>query len=252
MKKPNGYWNYDRCKEEALKYTSRNVFKNNSMTAYVKSKNKKWLNDICSHMVKKTYHCYWTKEKCKVESLKYNTRKDFYTHSPGAYKKSMRCGWLKEVCSHMMALGNKYKRCIYVWEFDDKSAYIGLTYNLTNRINRHKRESSSVVNEHLKMCNGTCKQLTDYIDIEESKLQENYYIEYYKNNNWSVLNKRPGGGLVAFESKLTKKECKDISSKYINKYDFRKNETTTYNLICRKKWLDVCIHMTNKKNRSDY
>lgn len=34
MKKPNGYWKYDTCYEEAKKYFSRNEFLKNSNRAY--------------------------------------------------------------------------------------------------------------------------------------------------------------------------------------------------------------------------
>lgn len=252
MKKPNGYWNYDRCKDEALKYNRRIDFKNNSMSAYVKSSKEKWLDIICSHM-KREVKKYWDKDKCIEEALKYKTKKDFYNFSLNVYKRCLRNKWLDEMCSHMMICGNRYKRCIYVWEFEDKSAYIGLTYNLNNRIRRHMVEKTSSVYKHLKKFKGDCKQLTDYIDIEKAQNEEIYYIRFYKNNNWNVLNISKGGGLGTFESDLTKQECENIALKYISKYDFRKNEKKVYNLICRKNWLDeVCKHMINRKNRSSY
>ena len=47
---------------------------------------------------------YWTKEKCRKEALKYNTRYEFFIESRGAYKSSRRKGWLDEVCKHMIEI----------------------------------------------------------------------------------------------------------------------------------------------------
>ena len=44
----------------------------------------------------------WTKNKCTEEALKYNNKKDFYTKSSYAYKKSCQKGWMKDICSHMI------------------------------------------------------------------------------------------------------------------------------------------------------
>ena len=47
---------------------------------------------------------YWSKEKCKKEALKYNTRCEFSKKQVGAYLKSQRNGWLDEICSHMIGV----------------------------------------------------------------------------------------------------------------------------------------------------
>lgn len=50
--KPHGYWNKERCHEEALKYQARALFRDGSPSAYDAAKNKKWLDEICAHMSK--------------------------------------------------------------------------------------------------------------------------------------------------------------------------------------------------------
>jgi len=44
---------------------------------------------------------YWTKEKCRIEALKYKAKSEFQKKSVSAYDKSLQKGWLNEVCSHM-------------------------------------------------------------------------------------------------------------------------------------------------------
>lgn len=52
IKLPFGYWNdKERCRAEAIKYTSRSLFIRNSVSAYNSAYKHNWLNDICSHMV---------------------------------------------------------------------------------------------------------------------------------------------------------------------------------------------------------
>jgi len=44
---------------------------------------------------------YWTKERCKEEALKYETRTTFKLNSGGAYNSTQQNKWLDELCSHM-------------------------------------------------------------------------------------------------------------------------------------------------------
>lgn len=46
----------------------------------------------------------WSLEKCKIDALKYKTRKDWLKGSSSAYHKAMSKGWLEECCSHMERL----------------------------------------------------------------------------------------------------------------------------------------------------
>ena len=42
-------------------------------------------------------------------------------------------------------------RCIYFYEFEDNSVYVGLTYDLNDRNLRHIRDNLSSVNERMKI-----------------------------------------------------------------------------------------------------
>jgi predicted GIY-YIG superfamily endonuclease len=47
---------------------------------------------------------YWTKERCKEESLKYHIRSQFQTNSQSAYRSAQKNKWLDDICSHMKLL----------------------------------------------------------------------------------------------------------------------------------------------------
>jgi len=244
--KPRGYWTKERCAEEALKYESRIDFQRESTGAYLKAMRQNWLNEICYHMreIKKKNN-YWVKERCAEEALKYKTRKDFKNKCGTAYQKSHEGGWINEICSHMITFGNKIKRCIYVYEFDDNSAYVGLTYNINNRHIRHTTDNSSVVYNKIKEnISYIRKQLTDYIDIEEAKEMENFYVNEYKNNKWNILNSVKTGSLGGDFLKWTKEKCQEEALKYKYRTDFQNNSRGSYLRSKRSGWLDeVCSHM---------
>ena len=46
----SGYWTKERCQEEALKYKHRSEFQNGSPSAYNKSHQMGWIDEVCSHM----------------------------------------------------------------------------------------------------------------------------------------------------------------------------------------------------------
>ena len=95
-------WTKEKCKEEALKYTTRSEFQKKNHSSYNSALNNKWLDEICSHMeYKQKKNGYWTKEKCQEEALKYNTRMDFFNKNSGVYSKCVKKKWLDDVCLHM-------------------------------------------------------------------------------------------------------------------------------------------------------
>ena len=301
MKKPNGYWTKEKCKEEALKYNNRSDFAKKSLGAYTKSRRNGWLDNICVHMKYKLIPVsYWTKEKCKEEALKYDNITDFIKKSSGAYYSAIKndfldditthiekkkkpngfwndydkCkeealkyenkthfkkygisaykyatenGWLDEICSHMKVIGNSYKRCIYVYEFTDNHAYIGLTFNLKERDKKHLKKGT--VYDYKIKCDLSpkLKQLTDYMNVNDAKEQEEYYLKLYKENGWSTLNKIKTGGLVGCKIHWTEERCKIEVLKYKNRTELRKNSKYVYEIILRNKWQYLLNHMTLHK-----
>ena len=196
MKRPKSYnfkWTKEKCQEEALKYNRRIDFFNENPGVYSKCQKNNWLDDFCSHMISKKLRNYWTKEKCINESLKYKSKIEFSIYSSRAYQLCLQNNWLI-LCNHLIQ-GDLYNRCIYAYEFSDNFVYIGLTFNLNVRHSYHMKSGS--VYEHIKKTNFQPNkiQLTDYIDVEESKIKEGEYLQIYINDGWNVLNKNKTGGI---------------------------------------------------------
>jgi predicted GIY-YIG superfamily endonuclease len=96
IRKPNRYWNKERCKEAALKYENKSSFKKNNNVAYHTALRNLWLEEICSHMTNiRKDKTYWTLEICIQEAAKYTSKYKFQkTH---IYKIARKNGWLDKI-----------------------------------------------------------------------------------------------------------------------------------------------------------
>jgi predicted GIY-YIG superfamily endonuclease len=185
-------WKIENIFIEIKKHETLEEFRNNCYGGYQACIKNGWLDEIKKHLIHKKS---WTREMCHEKALLCSTKSEFQHSYPSAYCKAHKNGWLDEICTHMKKIGNYKKRCIYVWEFEDMSAYVGLTYSLDNRTERHINDNKSSVNKHLIICSGTCKQLTEYIDVDEAIKKESYYINLYRDSGWFVLNKVKAGSI---------------------------------------------------------
>jgi ribosome-associated toxin RatA of RatAB toxin-antitoxin module len=248
MIKPYGYWTFERCREEALKYKTRMEFKNNSGGAYTHCVKHQYLNDVCSHMNElRKLKGYWTFEHCKEETLKYKTKNEFNINSKGAYIKALKNKWLDKICSHMEILGSKYKRCIYSYEFPNNYVYVGLTFNINKRQSNRDSDNTDGVTRFIEKTGlkPVRKQLTEYIDVNDAVIMENYYLNFYKNNGWNILNKNKTGGIGSSkETKWDFNTVKNEALKYKTRTEFKEKSGGAYYAAIKNKWLDeVSSHM---------
>lgn len=84
------FWTFERCHEEALKYTSKKDFRENSGAYQVASRNG-WLKD---YVWLDSSRIEWTEELCLKEAQRYTRLVDFYTNSRNAYDKACKTGWI--------------------------------------------------------------------------------------------------------------------------------------------------------------
>lgn len=209
-KMPKNYWTKDKCKEEALKYETKADFQYNSSTSYSVSLKNGWISDICIHMKNKLKpNGYWINfERCKEEASKYKNRSTFKKESPSAWDSARNNNWLDDICSHMTYLGDKIHRCVYVCEFSDKSAYIGLTFNFEKRKQQHLNSKRSSVYKYIieKNIIPNFVKLTDYIEVDKAVIMEENFVLKYRNEKWKILNKVKTGGLGYIYEKWNRKK----------------------------------------------
>lgn len=142
-----GYWTKEKCSEEADKYDTKSAFRNGSPKAYSSACRHGWINEICQHM--KLLKTYYSMKECAEEAKKHTTKTEFMKKTPLHYSHAIRKGFLNKICDHMEKQGSPLKRVVYVFEFEDNYAYIGLTSNLNRREKEHLTNHSSAVFRHI-------------------------------------------------------------------------------------------------------
>lgn len=226
---------------ETLKYKTKREFRELDHRLYDMCKKNRWLEDATSHMTfEKKVNGYWNYEKCKEEALKYNTKKEFKANSGTAYKTAYANGWMGDIGSHMVSLGHKYKRLVYIFIFSDKAVYIGLTNDTTVRHNAHLSNKKSPVFKHMVSTHLTPEYLllSDYIEVGEAARLEASVIIEYREKGYTILNTKKGGELGSSKLYWDYERCKEEASKFESRNDFRKLSSSAYTSAIKRGWLD--------------
>ena len=199
----------------------------------------------------------YSKEVCQKAALTCQYRSEFAKKFKGEYFAALRNGWLDEICSHMIVLGNHYKRCIYAYEFPcvegHDYVYVGLTDHLPQRDRFHSRKGA-VYNfckkHHLERPKPI--QLTDYIDKEEAKEQEGVRLSVYIAKGWLPLNRVKTGGLGGHlaNNGFTFDDCKTVGQKYNKRSEWKKNDYPTYYIASKRGWINEILKQKERFGNS--
>lgn len=238
--KPKGYWTKERIFEIAKTYKSRTDFLKNEPTAYRIALSHRWMKELNLFFEGKQPY---TKEECRLEALKYNSKEEFMNGSPLYYNSAKKHRILTEICRHMGT--NSNLRYVYVFEFEDHCAYIGLSCYPQRRCRQHLNDRSSTVFKHIKdtECKYIFKVLTDGL-VEKAVQQEILWINKYKNDGWVLLNKELDELAGDGSPKYTYEYCEMIANRYAHSQNFRKGNALVYNYALRHGFLDnICKHM---------
>lgn len=245
---------FEKCKILALQCNSRNEFNKKFNSAYCAAINNKWINEVCSHMIEiiKPFR-YWTYEKCKDVALKYDTKKEFKKNCSSAYNVILAKNW-NNLLSHMKIVGNRYNKCIYAYEFSNNHVYIGLTYNIDKRNRDHISNKKSSVYRYIKDTQLIPKiiKLTDYLPVSEAIEKEEYWVNFYNNKNWIVLNRVKTGAIGGCLEILTKEYCESLSKLCKSRTDFCNKYNGAYRKSLKNKWIEDFFPKINKNHKKVY
>lgn len=203
-------WTKENCQKEALKYNTKADFRDESSSAYVTAKNRRWLNDICQHMIElKQPNGYWTKERCREVCIKYKKFSIFAKENQSCYTVVSRNGWQEELCSHML---------------------------------NTKRASNDYYN--IDVCRNIVKKCKNK---EEFKKKYNGAYKYSIRHNFfneitSHLNKP--------KIKITFDEAKEICFNYKNRCELYKDKPNIFRYCNKLNWLDKLLPIAKRTNYS--
>lgn len=231
------------CFEIASQFETRSQLSEKDFPVYHKLRINGWLDEVLPLTDK--WHS-WTFEECRELALLCDTRNQFKQTYLNAYKSAHHNGWFDEITKHMYVVGNTKRRCVYVYILPDNSVYIGLTYNIKNRHNKHKikgilskiYKQYGFLNEPKIISNG-------YIDIYDAMELEKNTITEYKENGYNVLNTLKGGQVgITTILNFSIEELKEDALSYNSRWEWQQKSSQKYDFAKRYKLLDiVCSHM---------
>lgn len=196
----------------------------------------------------------YTYDFCYRTALKYETLYSFRKNEHKTYVKAYDAGWIKDYTWLKKDFDNVRLQTVYVYEFDDNSAYVGLTNNLNRRDYQHRipqytqngtKKKDSVleysVEHNIEI--PEVKILKSGLTREESQIEEQRYIKEYKKNGWNMINKNRGGSLGCNGSDIiwTKDLIIEESKRYEYAEQMRKNSRTAYNKMMEMKLDTICF-----------
>lgn len=187
----------------------------------------------------------------KKIALKYNGRKEFRLKDYTVYNYARKLNLLNEVCSHMEIKGHKYKRFVYAFEFSDNHVYVGITYDLSKRMNEHYVNKESSVFKHISKTGLEPKFINVSkipLDIEKAVLKEKEVLEYYESKGWEKLNRAKTGGVGGNFIKWTKGSLQEECLKHDSLKSLQRKGKGAYASAVKLGVLyDLCKHMKKSK-----
>jgi hypothetical protein len=239
--KPKGYWTKERCHIEALKHEHRVDFKNGGTTAYSKSIEFGWIDEVCSHMSSKTsskmryiYKYTFIKTNSVYIGLTWDKYRRNYDHMNDAksnvYKHISENGFTEddfELTYH----GYFEKDVASKKEHDLIEEYRVSSFNLLNVAKGGNLGSSNVIWTKKKCI----KIANTYTKRSEFKKKNGAVYEAIRRNGWAeeLLAHIPN-----LNNMWTYETCKTEALKYSKRFHFKKMNSSAFNVSYKKGWLD--------------
>lgn len=113
IRKPKGYWTYEKCKKDALKFSSRKDWHLKSNQSYGTACKNKWLDELSTHMPLPSNHKKeFTIEECIEDANKYRSRGEWQKYSKGLYKFAYDNDWVDKCKPSLKVFSFTLKECI--------------------------------------------------------------------------------------------------------------------------------------------
>lgn len=232
-KVPNGYYcqHKERVMQIAASCKDFAEFRRKYPQVRMVAQTMGWIEDIKAILPHKTY---WNRLMCEqvIRENGYKTKDEFRFGNAGAHGWAYKHGILDDLFKNMEAPGNYNRKKIYVYEFSDGYAYVGLTDDLDRREYQHKNEKSPV-KDHIADTGlqPVRKILSDWLTKDEAQVYEDEMINAYAAAGWTMLNSKKGGSLGRKRDLLynideltaaahTCSHRKEFKDKYPSMYEF--------------------------------
>ena len=259
--KPSGYWNKERCLEEAMKYKSKAEWRNNSATSYRAALSKGWKTEIWetvkSLVLDTKNNIQWNKDLCMKEALKYDTKSNWQRGSGSSYQFARKNKWQSEMCSHMLTTSEVVSKVRLKWTKEEvlKEA---LKYD---QISKWQKKSPGSYRSASNF--GWVEEVSSHMIKEFFWDKESVLLDAKKYKRKSIWNKHSGGAYSFatrygfFEEAVahmhhwrTKEECKQDALRYRSREQWARLSPGPYwSAQSKPGWVDyACEHMPDHVN----
>jgi len=215
FRKPNGYWNKERCMEIARQFNTLGEWQKNHGTSCGIARNKGWVDECSAHMIKnRKSPGHWTLETCLQSAIRFQTKKEWKTGDGHAYAAAGKLGYMDLCCKHM---------------------------SKTPRMVKFTKE----------VCLAAAKKYNIRQDWRESVDAGTYRAA--NNNGW--LEECCAHMTVVFTPSgwWTLERCLEISRQYTTRGEWQKTHSTSYQAARKHGFLNECTaHMTRVKQPNGY
>lgn len=234
MRKPRGYWTFERCKEEALKYDSRSEFSRFSSSSYNAAYRNEWLDYLCNHMkIRNSSHCKFlyvilnnNKTKFYV-GITYNLEKRLLEHRK---------------TDKVKIFGDGFD---YYWHSKLPMEVITVSLMENRLINYLTSKGIVPLNKMKGRFLGKCRKIWTFDKCLKEALEYRHRSDFYLNSrNAYIISHREGWLNKICEHMERKRKwtfdiCKLESSKYKTKEAFKKSNIQCYSACKRNGWLNI-------------
>lgn len=236
-------WDIDSACKVAKKYKLLYDFREKDYGAYIYLRKKGMIKNM-EWLKKKRKH--WSDDDVIKESKKYSSRSNFCRESHVAYLIALKNNMLDSM-TWLVPKNNNYKDGHAIYSYIDennKAIYIGQTLRPYERDKEHRKSKKSTVNKYFSLIGVDIPKMnileTNLQDIE-SQIRENYWVEYYKKLGYKIINIAKTGygssSLGLARIKWTKSNIFKEASKYKSSGEFKKGCEPSYQIACRKKYI---------------
>lgn len=240
-KKPNGYWTYDKCKEEALKYNSSSELQKKCSSAYNVIFKNKW-NELTKHFIK-----MGNKYNRLIYAYEFSDY-SFYVGLTGNIKR--RSNQHKIYDNSSVYKHSKMTKLnpvlVILTDYIDVNKSIELEEFYLNKYiengwtSLNKTKTGNIGSSNTKWNKDECFKES----LKYSKIRD-YQINSKSSYNSALKN----GWIDEVCSHMRRRKCKNgeyndknkcfiESKKYKNKSEFHKNNWSAYNYSSKNGWLE--------------
>ena len=223
-RKPNGYWNYERCYDEAKKYTTLIDFHDKSSSAYNSAKDNGWLENFIwlETTRNKNYGKDYSIKELNELSKQCINRREFKEKYYHAWNYARKNGLIKELEFKAILGVEAYERLL---EDGSKTVVRKPRNSNKGRVIPRKWTYEKCVEESKKY-----EYYHDFMTKSGSAYTTACYRKWIKDFTWLKRER-------VEPNHWTRDKCLEEAKKYKTLADFHDNSNTAYSVSLKKGWI---------------